>query len=111
MLDTFRIGEDLVVVLEATKGDVAEVAELTAQIALAYRDGGPLKGPASAMTVENRAAEGSIKAGWFVSLSAAQTDVMMPGVYAIDAKAELVDDGVEMTSQTTYVKLIESVFG
>lgn len=111
MLDTFRIGEDMVLVLEATRGDVADVAELTAQIALAYRENGPLKGPASAMTVEDRAAEGSVRAGWFVSLTAAQTEDMTPGIYAIDAMAVLEDTGVEMTAQTTYVQLVRSVFG
>lgn len=110
MIGTFRVGEDIAIALDATRGNVADVVTITAQIALAYRDGGPLKAAPVSMTVTDRAATSDTPAGWTLSLLAAVTDTMAPGFYAIDALLDF-GGGIEITAATAYISLTRSVFG
>lgn len=110
MLGTFRIGEDMTIALDTVRGVAADVTNVVARIAAAYRENGPLKGAAQALTVTERDATDDYPAGWIVTMPAADTADLTPGVYAIDVQAEL-DGAIEITAQTSYVRFTSSVFG
>lgn len=109
MIGTFRIGEDLVIALDAYRGDVADVIAIEAKIVEVYRENGPIKGTPIALEVTDRAAEGDNPAGWLCSLDAATTATLVPGVYAIDARLQLAD-AVEITAEPVHVTFTRSLF-
>lgn len=110
MLGTFRVGEDITIALDAVRGDVADVLDITAQMGLAYRENGALKGAAFPVTVTARAADGDQLAGWLINVPAADSAALPTGIYALDARIELAD-AVEITTRTAYITLTKSTFG
>ena len=111
MIDTFRVGEDVVVLLDARKGSVAGVTSIAVEIAEAYYDGGPVKGtPVAIDDVQARAAVGRTPAGWTVTIAGAVTATMAPGIYAIDAKVT-VGSHPDIAPDTAYIQLKTSLFG
>jgi len=109
VLGTFRIGEDIVIALDAVAGDVADVATITAAI-LPGRPG--LAGsvfqpkpnsPPIPMTVTARAAEGDFPSGWNLTLQAAASAQLVPGLYAIDAKLTAATGSIDITDVSAVI--------
>lgn len=103
IIGEFRLGEDLAVALDATAGDPAEVTAVTARMQPAQVCANRLaldhEAPGVALAVAARGAE-----GWTLSLPAAATAVLPPGLYGIDARLAFAG-GVEITERTAFVAL------
>jgi hypothetical protein len=109
---TFRIGEDITIALDVAQGDVADVASLTAKMqrSISADSFAPARGSvAIPFAVGARAAEGEIPAGWNLTLSAAVTADLAPGVYAVDATATGTGDEIELTDETLFIRLTRAV--
>jgi hypothetical protein len=107
-IGSFRIGEVIAVSLDATTGDPSQASSVTAAMRLAAGISGDVIAwaatPAVPMVITYRAAAGSIPAGWDVSLIAATSATLAPGVWGIDA--EWVMGGLkEITRQSALIKL------
>lgn len=105
IIGEFRIGEDVILALDAVSGDPSTVAAIAAAIKpafvgdnrLALRD----EADALAMAVAPQADPAD---GWTLSLSAAQSAALAPGLYGIDARLTI-GGGVEITEPTAFVSL------
>lgn len=105
IIGTFRIGEDISVALDAVTGDTASVTALGAAIMPALVAANRLAlDPAGAGTAMAVAPQSPAAAGWILSLSNAQTALMAPGVYGIDARLSI-GSSVEITDQTAFIQL------
>lgn len=105
IIGTFRIGEDLVVALDATSGDTSTVSAISAQMkpALVSANRLALDDAASpiALAVAPQSPAG---AGWTISIGNAQTALLEPGIYGIDARLTLASS-VEITDQSAFISL------
>ena len=105
IISTFRIGEDIAIALDATSGDTASVTAISALMkpALSSSNRLVLDDDASpvAMTV---AAQSPASAGWTLSLTSAQSALLAPGIYGIDARIEI-SSAIEMTDQSAFISL------
>jgi len=108
LIGEFRVGEDIVLALDATDGDAAAVSAITAALKPAWMPDNRLQlrddAPAVAMTVSPQA---ETAAGWTISLPAAQSAVLAPGLYGIDARL-VVSGGVVITARTAFVSLTQA---
>lgn len=112
ILGTYRIGADITVALMATQGDPGQVTNATAALRRAVQgtensirfEEGSQSIP---MIIAPRAASDSVPAGWNVTLPAAQSASLMPGLYAIDAKLVL-GDQVTITSRSAAILVTQA---
>lgn len=108
MLGTFRIGEDIAIALDAVTGDIAEVATITASLRKSMLPHSFTVDPAFAaipLTVAARAAAGGFPVGWNITITAAQSALLEPGLYGIDAKLTSVNGGIDITDATAVIEL------
>lgn len=111
IIGTFRVGEDILVALDALSGDPGTVSAPAAWLASTVQRGGGFAVPEDAahvaLAVTARAAAGDIPAGWNLLLAAASSAALVPGVYGIDLK---MTDGatVNITDATAFVRLTRS---
>lgn len=102
-----RIGADITVALDAVSGDPASVV-VTAFIVRSnhltrFR---PENGFAAIpLVVAPRAAAGNIPAGWNVTLPAAQSAALRPGLYGIDAVISGPGGSTAITPRTALIDL------
>jgi hypothetical protein len=105
IIGEFRIGEDLLVALDATGGNAALASAISAAIKPATIGANRLvlddaaSGVALTISAQNPAS-----AGWTLGLPASQTATMEPGIYGIDARL-VVGSGIAITDQTAFVRL------
>lgn len=103
VIGEFRIGEDLSVALDVTQGDPATVLTVTAGMKPTKVAANSLAldhaATAIALVVTARGAE-----GWTLSLPAAASATLEPGIYGIDARLAFTG-GVEITERTAFVAL------
>ena len=103
IIGEFRLGEDLAVALDAASGDTALVTALTARMKPARvasnRLGLDDDAPGIALEIASRGAD-----GWTLSLTAAATAALAPGLYGIDARLAFAG-ATEITEQTAFVSL------
>lgn len=103
IIGAFRVGEDLTIALDAAAGDPGEVTGVTAGMKPAKSAGNRMvlddAAAAMALTVASRGAE-----GWTLSMPAAATAALEPGLYGIDARLAL-SGAVEITERTAFVAL------
>jgi hypothetical protein len=103
IIGEFRIGEDLAVALDAAAGDTSTVTAITARMKPAEVAGNRLvldhEAVGVALTVTPRDSD-----GWILSLAAAETAALAPGLYGIDASLAFAG-AVEITEQTAFVAL------
>lgn len=108
IIGEFRVGEDILVALDAVSGDPDSVDLVTAKLAAAEIRGGAtiIREGAEAhdMTVTPRTASGDIAAGWTLLLPAETTAQLAPGLYGIDARLEI-GGGVDITDRTAFIRL------
>jgi len=105
IIGQFRIGEDMVLALDAVSGDPAAASAVTAAIRPAFVGDNRLVLDPNALPLGMAvASQADPAAGWTVSLPAAQTAVLAPGLYGIDARLS-VGGGVEITDRTAFVSL------
>ena len=98
----FARGETIGLALDAVEGDPGGVTAVTAKLK-AVGPGGSIvaAGPAVAFAVSGRAAVGDEPAGWTLTVDAAASAGLRPGLYRADARLEvgsgvIVTDGVSL---------------
>jgi hypothetical protein len=105
IIGEFRIGEDLLVALDATTGNAALASAVSAAIKPATVGANRLVlDDAASGTVMTVTAQSPASAGWTLGLSASQTATMEPGIYGLDARL-VVGSGIAITDQTAFVRL------
>lgn len=105
IIGDFRIGEDIAIALDATSGNTATVTAITAQMKPATLSATRLTlDDAAAATTLAVAAQSPASAGWTISLPAAQSAALTPGIYGIDARLTI-GSGVEITDQSAFISL------
>ena len=108
---SFRVGEDILIALDAITGDPTTVSTIAAVLRpCTLAAGVPAFNPeipGVAMTVTNRAAAPPIAAGWNLALLAASTTALPAGLYAVDAEL-LLGSGVVITDNSLIVQLTNS---
>lgn len=103
VIGTFRIGEDIAVALDAVAGDTANVSGVTASMK-------PAKAAGNRLILDDAAAALDIAVtprggqGWTLSLAAAASSGLDPGLYGIDARLAF-PGGVEITERTAFIAL------
>ena len=111
IIGEFRVGQTIEVALDAISGDPGSVTGPTAWLASAeHRSGGliiPETAERHALDVAPRAAAGDIPAGWTLTLAAAVSATLLPGLYGIDMKLP-VAGGIGITDTTAFVRLTRS---
>lgn len=111
IIGSFRVGEDIAVALDAVSGDPADVTTITAKMRRSTSSTAfspDPRSPAINLVVTPRPAAGEFPAGWNVSLAAAQSANLRPGVYGIDAKVTDADGVIDLTDQTALIRLTEA---
>jgi hypothetical protein len=109
IIGEFRVGEDILIALDAVSGDAASVTEVTARMAAASANrNGDAEISASAtripMAVTFRPATADNSAGWTLLLAAASSASLEPGIYGIDARL-VVGTGVIITDTTAFIRV------
>ena len=111
IIGEFRVGEDVLVALDAVSGDPLTVDSLAAWITPGEpRSGGPIVREGAARTelaVSSREAAGDVPAGWTLTLTAAQSAELGPGLYGIDARLAI-GSGIDITDTTAFIRLTRS---
>lgn len=105
ILGEFRVGEDIAVALDATAGDAAAVTAITVAMK-------PARVADNRLTLDDEAAATTLSAspqtvpgaGWTIALPGAQTRLLAPGLYGIDARLT-VAGGVVITEQSAFISL------
>lgn len=108
MLGTFRIGEDVAIALDAMSGDIAQIATITASLRKSLLPHEFVVDTAFAaipLTVASRPASGEFPAGWNIVLTAAQSSLLDPGLYGIDAKLTGISGTIDITDTTAVIEL------
>ena len=104
-LGEFRIGEDIAIALDAISGDVAAVTAIGVAMKPALVGDNRLMLDDAAAAIPLSAAPQAVAgAGWTIALAGAQTALLEPGLYGIDARL-IVAGGVVITEQTAFVSL------
>ena len=105
ILGEFRIGEDIVIALDAIAGDPAAVTAISVAMKPALVGDNRLMLDDEATAIPLSAApQAAPGAGWTIALAGAQTALLEPGLYGIDARLT-VAGGVVITEQTAFVSL------
>lgn len=103
----FRVGEDISVALDAMSGDPDSVS-ISAFMMLSNHATGFRRDPrfeAIALTVAQRSAAGRVPAGWNITLPAAQSAHLAPGLYGIDAVISGPGSTTAITARTALIRL------
>jgi len=111
ILDTFRVGEDFAIALDAIEGEVSDIETVTAYLAKSTSKSSFKKDPSFTeieLVVSSRAATETHAAGWNLMLPAAQSAVLDPGLYGIDAKLVSFAGTIDITDTTAVIKVTES---
>ena len=105
ILGDFRIGEDIAIALDAIEGDPATVTAISAAMkpALVGDNRLTLADDATAIVL-TAIPQGAPGAGWTMALPAAQSALLEPGLYGIDARLAIAG-GIEITDSTAFVSL------
>jgi len=111
-IGTFRLGEDIVVALDAVEGDISQVSSIIA----AMRGAAPGKPlftvdrtrPAVPLLVLARPATDDFPAGWNLTLPAASTAGLSPGIYGIDAKITFSSGSIDITDVSALIVVNEA---
>jgi hypothetical protein len=105
IIGEFRVGEDIAIALDAVDGDGATITTIDVAMkpALVGDNRLMLDDDASAIVLAAvpQAATGS---GWTISLTGAQSALLAPGLYGIDARLTIAG-GVVITEQTAFISL------
>ena len=105
ILGEFRVGEDIVIALDAIAGNSAAVAAISVAMKPARVGDNRLMlddaATASGLTATPQAVPG---AGWTIALAGAQTALLEPGLYGIDARLTIAG-GVVITEQSAFIGL------
>ena len=105
ILGEFRIGEDIAIALDAIVGDTAAVSAITVAMKPALVGDNRLMLNDETTAIPLSAAPQAVAgAGWTIALAGAQTALLEPGLYGIDARLT-VAGGVVITEQTAFVSL------
>ena len=105
ILGEFRIGEDIAIALDAITGDTAQVTAIYVRMKPALvADNRLTLDDAEQAIVLSAAAQAVPAAGWTIALAGAQTALLAPGLYGIDARLT-VASGVVITEQTAFISL------
>ena len=108
IIGEFRIGEDIAVALDAVEGDASVIVVASARMrrsATSSRFVADTSDQPVTMTVAARAASDSIPAGWNITLPAAQSALLHPGTFGIDAELRDANGGVAKTATTGLIRL------
>lgn len=105
IIGEFRIGEDIAIALDATAGSTAGVSAISASMkpATIGTNRFVLDDSAAAQSL-TIAPQSPASAGWTVTLPAAQSALLAPGIYGIDARI-VIGSGVEITDQSAFISL------
>ena len=105
ILGEFRVGEDIAIALDAIAGDAAQVSAISVAMKPALVGDNRLMldddGVAIGLTASSQTAPA---AGWTIALPGAQTALLEPGLYGIDARLT-VAGGIVITEQSAFVSL------
>ncbi|MDP3676584.1 MAG: hypothetical protein Q8R44_16035 [Novosphingobium sp.] len=105
IIGEFRVGEDIAIALDATEGNAATVTAISVAMKPALVGDNRLmlddEAAATALSAVPQAVAG---AGWTIALPGAQTALLAPGLYGIDARLT-VGGGVDITEQTAFISL------
>ena len=105
ILGEFRIGEDIAIALDATAGDPAQVTAIAVAMKPALVADNRLTLDDAEQAIVLAAAPQSVAgAGWTISLAGAQSALLAPGLYGIDARLT-VAGGVAITEQSAFISL------
>ena len=105
ILGEFRIGEDIAIALDAISGDVAAVTAIGVAMKPALvGDNRLMLDDEAVATALSTAAQAAPDAGWTISLPGAQSALLLPGLYGIDARLT-VAGGAIITEQTAFISL------
>ncbi len=105
IIGEFRIGEDIAVALDATEGDTAEVTAISAMMKPALATANRLVLDDAAIPIAlSVAAQSPASAGWILNLDSAQSGLLAPGVFGIDARIEI-GSVIEMTDQSAFISV------
>jgi hypothetical protein len=108
IIGEYRIGEDIAVALDASAGDPATVTAISARMKPAQVSTSRLVLDEAAAAIDLTVAPQSpASAGWTISLPAAQSAALSPGIYGIDARLAI-GAGVEMTDQSAFISLTKA---
>ncbi len=100
----FRQGSDITVELDATDGDVADVASVEASMRRVRRGRVRADETAIIFTVTDRPAAGQYPDGWTCHLDAPPVDLEV-GDYRLDAKLNYVGGGEKITDQSAVIRI------
>ena len=105
ILGEFRVGEDIAIALDALAGDPATVTAISAAMKPALvGDNRLMLDDDATATVLTAIPQADPGAGWTIALPAAQSALLEPGLYGIDARLTIAG-GVEITDSTAFVSL------
>ncbi|HEX8444068.1 MAG TPA: hypothetical protein VF631_10535 [Allosphingosinicella sp.] len=106
----FARGETISLALDAVEGGVAGVTSVTAKLKVVGPGGSVVSsGLGTAFEVSARAAAGEDPGGWTLTIGAAQSAALKPGLYRADARMEI-GSGVVITDAIS-LRIIEPVSG
>ena len=104
----FRIGEDIVIALDALEGNVSAVTGVTARMCRVRKFNQDLTEQDFAggieLVVKPRDESGDVPAGWDVALPASAQSGLKPGRYLVDAKM-ITSDNIDITGQSAQIEL------
>ena len=105
ILGEFRVGEDIAIALDAIAGDAVQVSAIGVAMkpALVGDNRLTLDDAAAAITL-SVAPQTTPSTGWTISLPGAQTALLDPGLFGIDARLT-VAGGIVITEQTAFISL------
>ncbi len=108
----FERGETIGLALDAVEGDPGLVTSLTARlkaVAAGRAEVAPGTPVAASFAVAARAAAGDVPAGWTLTIDAAASAALAPGLYKADARIETAG-GVVITDKVA-LSIVEPVSG
>lgn len=109
VLGQYRIGASFSAGIDLVDGDIADVQSVTAMMRrIKTNPDGTWSFAVNhvpvVLGVAERLAAGSVPNGWNVSLSAADTENLTPGLYALDARFAL-SGSVVVTEESVFIKM------
>ena len=105
ILGEFRVGEDIAIALDAIAGDAAQVSAISVAMKPALVGDNRLMLDDDAVAIGLTASSQTAPAaGWTIALPGAQTALLEPGLYGIDARLT-VAGGIVITEQSAFVSL------
>jgi hypothetical protein len=108
----FARGETISLALDAVEGDPASVSAVAARLKPVGAGGTVVAAGAAvaaSFAVTSRAAAGDDPAGWTLTIGAAESQALKPGLYRADARIEI-GSGVVITDAIS-LRIVEPVSG